>query len=105
MTKQPQLNMKRFENINGETPVIEVKEHHYPGTKQFIVTFKNGYSASVIPEYKYDGDGLATPIKGLYELAVFKNGELCYDTPVTNDVLRRLNDPQLQDAVEKVKRL
>jgi len=93
---------KRFENINGETPVIEVKEHHYPGTKQFIVSFKNGYSASVIPEYKYDGDGLATPIKGLYELAVFKNGELCYDTPVTNDVLRGLNDPQLQDAVEKV---
>ena len=25
-------------------------------------------------------------IPGLYEVAVFFNGELCYDTPITTDV-------------------
>lgn len=43
--------------------------------------FANGYGASVIiSPYSYGGD------KGLYELAVFKGGSLCYDTPITSDV-------------------
>ena len=45
--------MRRFENINGEKPVIEIKEHAIPGSKHIILTFKNGYGASIIPEYHY----------------------------------------------------
>ena len=45
--------MKRFENINGEKPIVEVKEHSIPGSKHIILTFKNGYGASIIPEYHY----------------------------------------------------
>ena len=41
----------------------------------------------------------------MYEVAVFYNGELCYDTPITNDVLRSQNDPQVQDIVQKIQRL
>ena len=110
--------MKRFENINGEKPIIEVKEHHIPGSKHIILTFKNGYGASIIPEYHYpasDKDGNEKDaswsvtnrkvIPGLFECAVFYNGELCYDTPLTNDTMRSLNDPQLQDVVHKIQRL
>ena len=43
----------KSEVINGEKPVIEVKEHWIPGSKHIILTFKNGYGASIIPEYRY----------------------------------------------------
>ena len=38
--------------------------------------FSNGYTASVA---KYAGE---------YQVAVLFNGKICYDTPVTNDVVR-----------------
>ena len=41
------------------------------------VPFSNGYTASVA---KYSA--------GDYEIAVKFNGKMCYDTPVTNDVVR-----------------
>lgn len=111
--------MRRYENINGEKPIIEVKEHHIPGSKHVILTFKNGYGASIIPEYHYpkaddDGDDYEKTmdrvmnrkvIPGLYEVAVFYNGELCYDTPITPDVLRSQNDPEVQRAIGMIQRL
>jgi len=44
-------------------------------------------------------------IPGLYEVAVFYNGELCYDTPITHDVLRSQNDPEVQRVVGMIQRL
>ena len=46
------------------------------------VTMENGFAASII-QTPFSKGGYA----GLFELAVVKNGELCYDTPITNDVL------------------
>ncbi len=110
--------MRRYENINGEKPIIEIKEHHIPGSKHIILTFKNGYGASIIPEYHYprknkSGDENNTKemidnrkvIPGLYEVAVFYNGELCYDTPITADTCRSLNDPEVQRIVGMIQRL
>ena len=104
--------MRRYENINGEKPIVEVKEHHVPGSKHVILTFKNGYGASIIPEYHYPSEDKAMDsvmnrkvIPGIFEVAVFYNGELCYDTPITNDVLRRQNDPEVQRVVEMIQRL
>ena len=106
--------MRRFENINGEKPVIEIKEHAIPGSKHIILTFKNGYGASIIPEYHYPTVKHKNPIDavknrkvipGLYEVAVFFNGELCYDTPITSDVLRSQNDPEVQRVVSMIQRL
>lgn len=106
--------MRRFENINGEKPVIEIKEHAIPGSKHIILTFKNGYGASIIPEYHYPTVKHKNPmdavknrkvIPGLYEVAVFFNGELCYDTPITADTCRSLNDPEVQRVVSMIQRL
>ena len=110
--------MKRFENINGEKPIVEIKEHHIPGSKHIILTFKNGYGASIIPEYHYpktdkDGNELRPGLQvqnrkvipGLYEVAVFYNGQLCYDTPITSDTLRSQNDPEVQRVVGMIQRL
>lgn len=99
--------MNRFKSINGEKPIIETTNHHNGG-KHHVITFKNGYSASVIPEFVFSGgvkDFKSTVVDGFYECAVFYNKELDYTTPITNDVLRNLNDPELQNIVEQIQRL
>ena len=57
--------------------------------------FDNGYEVSVVKsEHSYGGN------KGLYELAVLdSNGELTYDTPVTNDVIGYLRPEDVTDAM------
>ena len=94
--------MNRFRNINGEKPIIETTNHHNGG-KQHVITFKNGYSASVIPEFVFGG-GMSV-VEGAYECAVFYDGKLDYSTEITNDVERNLNEAELQDIVEKIQRL
>ncbi len=52
--------------------------------------FPNGYEASVIKgEYTYGNE------EGLYELAVLRGGHLCYDTPITDDVLGHLTEDEV----------
>ena len=53
---------------------------------QLVYKFDNGYGASVVKHnFSYGGR------KGLYELAVLdKDGGLCYDTPITEDVIGHL---------------
>ena len=62
--------------------------------------FDNGYGISVVKSpYTYGGD------KGLYELAVFKDGEICYDTPITDDVIGYLRPEDVTDVMAKVQQL
>ncbi len=62
--------------------------------------FDNGYEVSVVKSpYTYGGD------KGLYELAVFKDGEITYATPVTNDVIGYLRPEDVTDVMEKIQQL
>jgi len=67
---------------------------------QKLYQFNNGYGASVIKHkgsYGYD--------KGLWELAVLKEGELCYDTEITGDVIGHLNDPEVDNLLGQIARL
>ena len=63
--------------------------------------FKNNYGFSIIGgnagQY---GDGVNT-----FELAVLKNGDLCYDTYITNDVLGHLNIREAKKVINKIKKL
>ena len=62
--------------------------------------FDNGYEASVVKsEHSYGGKD------GLYELAIFKDDEICYDTPITNDVLGYLTDKDVTEALIKIQQL
>jgi hypothetical protein len=45
------------------------------------------------------------PKKGFWEVAVFKDGELCYDTEITDDVMRHLNDPDVDNILGQIKNL
>ena len=62
--------------------------------------FDNGYEVSVVrSEYTYGGKD------GLYELAVFKDGEICYDTPITDDVIGYLRPEDVTDVMAKIQQL
>jgi len=61
---------------------------------QAVAQFDNGYGVSVVRfkwSYGYE--------EGLFELAVLKGNSLCYDTPVTNNVLGYLT---LEDVTEQM---
>jgi hypothetical protein len=62
--------------------------------------FDNGYEVSVVKsQYSYGGE------KGLYELAIFKDGEICYDTDITGDVIGYLRPEDVTDVMEKIQKL
>lgn len=71
------------------------------GTRQALVRFPNGYAASiVIGDHTYGGRD------GLYELAVLdKNGQITYDTPITNDVVGYLSPDEVNELLVKIKNL
>jgi hypothetical protein len=65
-----------------------------------IYKFENGYGASVISHSgSYGGND------GLFEVAVLKNGEMCYDTPITSDVVGWLDFGGVADILNKIKAL
>ena len=67
------------------------------GGIQKVYKFPNGYGASVIKHrgsYGYS--------EGLWELAVLNEGELCYDTEITNDVIGYLNDPEVDRYLRRI---
>ena len=68
---------------------------------QCIVQFPNGYGASIVSgPYTYGGP------EGLYELAVFgKDGEITYETEITNDVLGHLSENDVETTLIKIKNL
>ena len=80
---------------------LKFQNHTLAGRKQCIVQFPNGYGASIVQgEHTYGGKD------GLYELAVFgKNGEITYDTPITNDVLGYLSELEVEKTLTDIKNL
>ncbi len=66
-----------------------------------VITFDNGYSASVVrTESSYGGKA------GLYELAVLdKDGNICYNTPITDDVLGWLKEDDVTEALQRIEAL
>ena len=65
------------------------------------IKFDNGYGASVIrTKGSYGGEA------GLYELAVLdQEGEICYNTPITEDVLGWLKEDDVTEALQKIEAL
>lgn len=84
--------------------MIQPRGSNTPGDFQAVFRFRNGYGASVIQNgTSYGGDS------GLYELAVIRymsgddnDWELCYDTPLTGDVLGRLSSDRVEEILNDV---
>lgn len=86
-------------------PIEPTTTRIYGGGPQRIYRFENGYGASVISNvYSYGGTS------GMMELAVLKYDDagewhLTYETPVTDDVLGHLAEPEVQDLLAKIRAL
>jgi len=67
---------------------------------QKVYSFPNGYGASVVKHsYSYGGKD------NKWELAVLKDGDLCYNTDITSDVLGYLNDPEVDSYLRQIEKL
>lgn len=72
------------------------------GGYQYWYSFPNGYAASVVKgPWTYGGD------QDLWELAVMDDheGDICYDTPITDDVLGYLTDEEVDNYLNQIKAL
>ena len=65
------------------------------------IHFDNGYGASIVQSpFSYGGK------IGLYELAVLDDGgEICYTTPITDDVLGYLREEDVSEAMILIQQL
>lgn len=70
------------------------------GGVQHIFEFPNGYGASVVCHTgSYGGS------EGFWEMAVQKGGHLCYDTPITDDVLGWLEPSEVKKQLKAISKL
>lgn len=77
-----------------------VQHKIFDNGEQVIFEFENGYGASVLTgRIAYGG------LNGLFEIAVTRNGYLCYDTPITNDVIGYLTIDELLKLLNDIGRL
>lgn len=80
-------------------PVPDRVSHQEGGT-WLRYHFPNGYGASVIShKYSYGGSD------GLWEIAVLRDDEITYDTPLTSDVLGYLTESDVLLYLDEIKGL
>lgn len=80
------------------------KRHLSIGGQSYTVFYPNGYGASIIRNsFSYGGSS------GLWELAVLSGTEeenhICYDTPITNNVVGYLSEKDVEELLLKIKAL
>ena len=72
----------------------------FGGGVQRKYQFQNGYGASVVRSpFSYGGS------EGKWELAVFKDGNICYGTPIMDDVIGHLDDAGVDALLEQIEKL
>ena len=67
------------------------------GGVRAVVNFPNGFSASVVSgEFFYSTEDKP------YELAVLRDGDITYDTPITDDVLGYLTADEVEAVLDQI---
>tara|TARA_B100000989_G_scaffold229002_1_gene175933 strand:+ start:972 stop:1226 length:255 start_codon:yes stop_codon:yes gene_type:complete len=78
-----------------------VKKYDIYNGVGYLYEFENGYGASVV---KHDGSYGGK--QGLYEIAVLDStGDLCYSTPITDDVIGHATEDKVLDTLHRIKML
>lgn len=85
-------NYEPSQDLSGEWPSFPKLLYRYE--------FPNGYGASVLNStYSHGGEA------GLYELAVLKDSDICYSTPITNDVIGHLTAEEVTELLREIEAL
>ncbi|WP_233522884.1 MULTISPECIES: hypothetical protein [unclassified Bacteroides] len=72
----------------------------YAESKQAKMDFENGYGISVLFGSMFYSNGIDT-----YEVGILKDGVLCYNTPITNDVIGYVTADEVTDIMRKIQEL
>lgn len=82
--------------------VLELKRFDNPGGGGYRAqhTFQNGYGISVV-QY----DNTFEQDNGLYQVAVMLDGEPCYDTPITSDVISNVTPKEVTEISKQIMNL
>lgn len=94
--------VNELKNVLSEDMVASMKEltaHPLIGGISLEFIFSNGYGASVISNNRSYGG------PDEFELAVMKDGKVCYDTPITDDILGYLEPEEVAEYLEQIKEL
>lgn len=77
--------------------VTEFEQNPWHKIAHIVLMFKNGYGASIIPS------GMSGR---MWEIGVLdSNGDLCYTTPITNDVMAWRSTEELHKILADIYRL
>ena len=74
--------------------------NNFIGCTQAVLDFPNGYGISVIT-----GSCFYTNQNQPYECAVLKDGHLCYDTLITDDVIGHYNESGVNEIMRQIQKL
>lgn len=92
--------MKTFKDLIFKEHVLAKDSSLLKGHKQATLNFDNGYGVSVLFGKRFYSDGVDT-----FELAVLKNGKLCYDTPITSDVVGYIKSDKVTELMKLIQKL
>ena len=79
---------------------VHFEEGFMLGGPFYHVTYPNGFTVSIVKHFGSYGAEY-----GLWEGAVIRGGELCYDTDITSDVVGFLSDEDAINFASAVRRL
>ncbi len=72
----------------------------FANSKHAVMDFENGYGVSVIFGEQFCSNGIDT-----YEVAVLKDGILCYKTYITDSVVAYQTEDEVTEIMRKVQEL
>ncbi len=85
---------------------LQFKPHpRDPNGFQARMEFENGYGISVVRFGGFSGFASYTDNDQEWEVAVMKDGRVCYDTPVTDDVIGHLTDEKVTKVMKQIQEL
>ena len=76
---------------------LEFESRGYKDGQQARLQFENGFGVSVIT-----GFGSYSNEDSPYELAVLWEDQLCYSTPITNDVMGYLTSEEVTEIMKQI---
>ena len=79
---------------------LEFTDKDHIDGQRAVLEFDNGYGVSVITGYGAYGNA-----ESPYEIAILKEGSLCYDTPITNNVIGYNTAEEVTEYMKKIQKL
>ena len=100
--------MKTFKDLIFKEHYLSKSAKDFPSplkeqclnAKQAVMDFPNGYGISVLLGECFYSNGVDT-----YEIGVIKDGALCYNTDITNDVIGYLSEDEVSKVMKKIQEL